>query len=132
MMIHIIKEPTLSPVFFVIRPFNLHLDFWKSRSASNLRKISSPANLDFLIGLHLEKKSRFSTINLKKIQVTNWKKIQVCKTWNFSKVWIRPWFSEIKVQNKWLIVSSVSIQLGKQGYIDSAPDIYSRDLKIIV
>ena len=30
------------------------------------------------------------------------------------------------------IVSSVSIQLGKQGYIDSAPDIYSRDLKIIV
>lgn len=30
------------------------------------------------------------------------------------------------------IVSSVSIQLDKQGYIDSAPDMYSRDLKIIV
>ena len=37
------------------RPFNLHLDFWKSRSASNLRKISGPANLDFFLGLHLEK-----------------------------------------------------------------------------
>ena len=38
------------------RPFNLHLDFWKSRSVSNLRKISGPANLDFFLGLHLEKK----------------------------------------------------------------------------
>ena len=28
----------------------------KSRSASNLRKISGPANLDLLLGLHLEKK----------------------------------------------------------------------------
>ena len=28
----------------------------KSRSASNLRKISNPANLDFFLGLHLEKK----------------------------------------------------------------------------
>ena len=24
--------------------------------------------------------------------MTNWKKIQVCRTWNFSKVWSRPWF----------------------------------------
>ena len=31
----------------------------KSRSASNLRKISGPANLDFFVGLHLEKKARF-------------------------------------------------------------------------
>ena len=28
----------------------------KSRSVSNLRKISGPANLDFVLGLHLEKK----------------------------------------------------------------------------
>ena len=28
---------------------------------------------------------------LKKIQVY-WKKIQVCRTWNFSKVWNRPYF----------------------------------------
>ena len=28
----------------------------KSRSASSLRKISGPANLDFFLGLHLEKK----------------------------------------------------------------------------
>ena len=27
----------------------------KSRSASNLRKISGPANLDFFLGLHIEK-----------------------------------------------------------------------------
>ena len=60
----------------------------KSISASNLRKFSGPANLDFY------------TLNLKKIQVTNWKKIQVCRTWNFSKVWNRHWFSEIKVQIK--------------------------------
>ena len=31
----------------------------KLRSASNLRKISGPANLDFFLGLHLEKKARF-------------------------------------------------------------------------
>ena len=41
------------------RPFNLHLDFWKSRSASHLRKNSGPANLDFFECLHLEKKARF-------------------------------------------------------------------------
>ena len=52
----------------------------KSRSTSNLRKISGPANLDFFLGLHLEKKSQIYTINLKKIQVTNSKKIQVCRT----------------------------------------------------
>ena len=31
----------------------------KSRSASNFGKISSPANLDFFLGLYLEKKARF-------------------------------------------------------------------------
>ena len=30
------------------------------------------------------------TIDLKKTQVTNWKKNQVCRNWNFSKVWSRP------------------------------------------
>ena len=29
----------------------------KSRSASNFRNISGPANLDFFLGLHLEKKT---------------------------------------------------------------------------
>ena len=34
------------------RPFNLHLYFWKkSRSVSNLRKISGPAHLDFFFSL---------------------------------------------------------------------------------
>ena len=51
----------------------------KLRSISNLRKISGPAHLsffstpDFFFSLSLEV---FST-NLKKIQLTNWKKIQV-------------------------------------------------------
>ena len=33
----------------------------KSRSVSNLRKISSPGNLDFFLGLHLEQKTRFKS-----------------------------------------------------------------------
>ena len=39
----------------VSRPFNLYLDFWKSRSALNLRKISVPANLDFFSRSPLKK-----------------------------------------------------------------------------
>ena len=31
----------------------------KSRSVSNLRKMSGPGNLDFFLGLHQEKKARF-------------------------------------------------------------------------
>ena len=45
----------------------------KSRFASHLRKISGPANLDFFLGLHLEKNLDFYH-KPKKIQVTNWKK----------------------------------------------------------
>ena len=82
----------------IIQPFILHLDFWKSRSVSNLRKISGPAHLSFFFSLSHE---FFSDLYHKpeKIQVTNWKKTQVywqkillCKTWNFSKVWNRPYF----------------------------------------
>ena len=58
-----------------LRPFNLYLDFWKSRSWeikvwSNRRKISVPAHLDFFqvyginlsffLGEDLEKKSTFA------------------------------------------------------------------------
>ena len=43
----------------------------KSRSVSNLRKISGPAHLIFF-SVHL-----IYTIDLKKIHVTNWKKIKV-------------------------------------------------------
>ena len=42
------------PIFINTLPFNLHLDFWKSRSVSNCRKILGPANLDFFLGLHLK------------------------------------------------------------------------------
>ena len=87
----------------------------KLRSISNLRKISGPAHMNFFsVDLsyfsvcHLNS-FQIYTINIKKIQVTNWKKIKVY--WkkirsagteiflrfevdlNFS----RPWFSEIKV-----------------------------------
>ena len=76
----------------------------KSRSASNLRKISGPTNLDFFLGLHLEKKLDLYH-KPEKIQVTNWKKSRCagpeiflrCEAdLNFS----RPWFYEIKVQIK--------------------------------
>ena len=61
------------------------------RSASNLRKNSVPAHLNFFSVCHLSF-FQIYTIDLKKTQVTNWKKIQVCRNWNFSKVWSRPWF----------------------------------------
>ena len=38
------------------------------------------------------KKGWVRTINLKEIQLPNLKKIKVCRTWNFSRVWNRPWF----------------------------------------
>ena len=74
----------------------------KSRSVSNLRKISGPAHLIFF-SVHLSFFFSLSPgffqvygINLKKIQVTNWKKTRctvkklVLQDLNFSKVWNRP------------------------------------------
>ena len=64
----------------------------KSRSTSNLRKISCPANLDFFSRSPPRKKldlyhkpEKIQVTNWKKIQVY-WKKIQFCRTWKFSKV----------------------------------------------
>ena len=51
----------------------------KSRSASNLRKISGPANLDFFLGLHL-KKAIGLYYKLEKNPSNKLKKIQVCRT----------------------------------------------------
>ena len=84
----------------------------KSRSASNLRKISVPAHLNFFSVCHLNFFQVYGT-NLKKIQLTNWKKFRSTEKkfrcagpeiflrfetdLNFS----RPWFSEMKVQIKW-------------------------------
>ena len=87
------------------RPFNLHLDFWKSRSASNLRKTSGPANLEFFLGLHLEKKKKNCTINLKKNPGDKLKKSRCAGPEIFLKFetdlnFSRPWFSEIKLQIK--------------------------------
>ena len=67
-------------------------EFWKSRSREikvyfkrYLEKISGSTNLDFFLGLHAEKNWVY-TINLKKIQAPNLKKIKVYRTWNFSRV----------------------------------------------
>ena len=55
-----------------IGPFNLHLDFWNSRSASNLRKFLGPPNQNFFQGLHLEshRQGAFSHLYLEFIQKT--------------------------------------------------------------
>ena len=63
----------------------------KSRSASNFRKISAPADLDFVLRLHLEKKLDLYN-KPEKNPDDKLKKFQVCRTWNFSKVWNRPLF----------------------------------------
>ena len=65
--------------WILTQPFNLHLDLWKSRG--------------FFFSLSPGFFQVYG-INLKKIQVTNWrkkikcteKKNQLCRTWNFSKV----------------------------------------------
>ena len=91
-----------------------HLDFWKSRSVSNLIKNSVPVHLIFFFSLSPDFFQVYGT-NLKKIQLTNWKKIRSTEKkircagpeiflrfetdLNFS----RPWFSEKKVQIKWPI-----------------------------
>ena len=75
-----------------------------------LIKISGPAHLiffstpEFLFSLSPGFFQVYG-IHLKKIQVY-WKKNQFCRTWNFS----RPWFSEIKVQNKWLKDGPIDIR----------------------
>ena len=87
------------------RPFNLHLDFWKSRSVSNLKKISGPAYLDFfhfvtwifftfMVHINLffsrwrpRKKSRFAGP-------------EIIPKYEADLDFSRPWFSEIKVEIK--------------------------------
>ena len=92
------KNPFKRPS--VLRPFNLDPDFWKSRSISNPRKISGSANLDFLFQFwHL----CLSALWFKPSFLVGWrpgKRIKVFSTWNFSRVWNRPWFSEVRVQIK--------------------------------
>jgi hypothetical protein len=71
----------------------------KLRSVSNLRKISGNAHMDFFSVCHLDFFQVYG-INLAFFSWRHRKKIQVSRTWNFSKDWSRPWFSEIKVQIK--------------------------------
>ena len=77
---------TVSHLFCTLISENQGLD--KSRSVSNLIKISVPVHLIFFSGLWYKSEKK-SVDKLKKIQVYR-KKIQVCRTWNFSKVSNRP------------------------------------------
>ena len=96
------SSQTVSHLFCTLISGNQGLD--KSRSASNLIKTSVPVHLNFFFsapdffsvchlnffqvyGTNLKKKSSWQ--NEKKIRSTE-KKIQVCSTWNFSKVLKRP------------------------------------------
>jgi hypothetical protein len=56
-----------------------NLDLQKSKSVSNGRKFSGPANWIFFLGLHLEKKLGFY-YKLEKNPGYKLKKIQVCRT----------------------------------------------------
>ena len=83
----------------------------KSRSTSNLRKISVPANLDFFLGLHLKKKlglyhkpEKKSGDKLKKIFRCAGPEIFL--RFETDLDFSRPRFSEIKVQIKWLTVNN--------------------------
>ena len=98
-----ISRKIISPLIWTLISENHGLQ--KSRSDSNLRKISGPANRDFFLGLHLEKKlDLYHTPE--KNPGDKLKKKSMCAgpeiflrfetDLNFS----RPWFSEIKVQIK--------------------------------
>ena len=87
---------TLLVFLFKVRTFweahkiseNQHLE--KLRSVSNLEKISGPAHLDFFLDF-LYNSIFFLGGDLKNLGLQDLK---------FSKVWSRPWFSEIKAQIK--------------------------------
>ena len=83
----------LSRQIFHSRPFNLHLDFWKSRSWE----------IKFYVFQNLEK---FQTLKFFQVYSINWPSFfhggDLEKKSMFAelKVWNRTWFSEIRVQIK--------------------------------
>ena len=72
-----------------------HSFFW--------RKLKTPKR-------HFEINWPLDTMNMEKIKMPKLKKIKVCRTWNFFRVWNRPWFSEMRVQIKRLKVYSVNLK----------------------
>ena len=99
----------------VIQPFILHLEsknqgLEKLRSTSDLRKISGPVHLNFF-SVNL---SFFSVCHLNFFHVygINLKKKLRCAgpeiflRFETDLYLSRPWFSEIKVQNKWLSMNA--------------------------
>ena len=117
---------TYSHLFCTLISENQGLE--KLRSILNLRKISGPAHLNFFQFVTWFF-FQIYTINLKKTQVTNWKKTQVywekiqfAGTEIFLRFetdlnFTRPWFSEIKVQIKWLFNSpkiDMSLDIGRK------------------
>ena len=100
-LFYIINEITegLSNGLLICTLISENLGLEKSRFVSNLRKICGPAHLDFFSVCHLD---FFQVYGIKLAFFSRWrprKKFQVCRTWNFSKVWSKQ-FSEIKVQIK--------------------------------
>ena len=123
------NNPWFKPIFNILLHTHSHLfctlisenqGLEKSRSILNLRKISSPAQLNFfsvhLIFFFSLSPDFFVDLYHKpeKIQETNWKKQLRCteKKFRFAGPEFflrietdlnlsRPWFSEIKVQIKW-------------------------------
>ena len=110
-------------ILYYSRPFNLHLDFWKSRSweinvCFNPKKKFRSCKPDFFFSVHLRFFFSLSPgffqvygINLQKIQVTNWKKIR-CTEKKFRcagpEIFLRS-ETEIKAQNKWLSMSLIDV-----------------------
>ena len=64
----------------------------KSRSISNPRKISGQQTLIFFFQVWHLHFFQVYNINPTFYRVETWKKVKVCRTWNFSKILNRPWF----------------------------------------
>ena len=111
---YVSSKATLSHLFCTLISENQGLD--KSRSVSNLIKISVPVHLIFFSVCHLNFFQVYGT-NLKKIQLTNWKKFRSTeKKFRYAgpEIFLRfdtdlnfsqPWLSERKVQIKWPFVT---------------------------
>ena len=81
---NVISNPDFTVIWLQVRctysrSFNLHPDFWKSRSIWNRRKISSSANHDFFQVWHLEtSKPWFSEIRAR-CRLNGWVIVMQCQ-----------------------------------------------------
>ena len=87
-----ISSPKLTFSLFICTLISENQGLEKSRSASNLRKFSGPANLDFFSVCHLDFFLQIYSINLAFFLGGDLEKSPGLQDLNFSKVWNRPWF----------------------------------------